>query len=221
MSDNNGWPDPARPGVPPNKGPHWLRYGSSDDIYWWNGKEYWSEIEGGYHGESWRPTVEWASAWTYLGPCLTPAEVDARVKEAVDLGRDIATRELGPQIAMLIPWQTAIEDARANWCDAVADDETPKAALHHLIQIEMDAALDPKVSQAAADLVAKAKRDALEEAARWHDEQAKRWQNTYVKETLSGLDMQAARVMCLEHGGFHIESAAAIRALGEKDDAKV
>jgi len=61
-----------------------------------------------------------------------------------------------------------------------------------------------------------AQRDALEEAAKWHDEQAKRWQNTYVKESLSGLDMQAARVMCLEHGGFHIESAAAIRALGEK-----
>jgi len=79
--DNNGWPDPARPGVPPNKGPHWLRYGS-DDIYWWDGKEYWSEIEGGYDGESWRPTVEWASAWTYLGPCLTPAEVEARVADA-------------------------------------------------------------------------------------------------------------------------------------------
>jgi hypothetical protein len=66
-------------------------------------------------------------------------------------------------------------------------------------------------------MIQQAKRDALEEAARWHDEQAKRWQNTYVKETLSGLDMQAARVMCLEHGGFHIESAAAIRALGEKE----
>jgi len=62
-----------------------------------------------------------------------------------------------------------------------------------------------------------ARRDGREEAARWHDEQAKRWQNTYAKETLSGLDMQAARVMCLEHGGFHIESAAAIRALGEKE----
>lgn len=62
-----------------------------------------------------------------------------------------------------------------------------------------------------------ARRNALEEAAQWHDERVKLWQNTYVKETLSGLDMQAARVMCLEHGGFHIESAAAIRAaLGEK-----
>ena len=66
-------------------------------------------------------------------------------------------------------------------------------------------------------MIQQARHDAREEAARWHDEQAKRWQNTYVKETLSGLDMQAARVMCLEHGGFHIESAAVIRALGEKE----
>lgn len=65
--------------------------------------------------------------------------------------------------------------------------------------------------------VTQARRDALKKAAQWHDEQAKRWQNTYAKETLSGLDMQAARVMCLEHGGFHIESAAASRALGEKE----
>ncbi len=62
-----------------------------------------------------------------------------------------------------------------------------------------------------------AQRDALEEAAKWHDEQAKRWQNTYAKETLSGPDMQATRILCLERGGLHIESAAAIRALGEKE----
>ena len=61
--------------------------------------------------------------------------------------------------------------------------------------------------------------DALEEAAKWHDEQAKRWQNTYAKETLSGPDMQATRILCLERGGLHIESAAAIRALkGEGDE---
>ncbi len=80
--------------------------------------------------------------------------------------------------------------------------------------------LGPCLTPAEVDArIAQARRDALEEAARWHDEQAKRWQNTYAKETLSGLDLQAARVMCLEHGGFHIESAAAIRALnGEGHD---
>jgi hypothetical protein len=77
-------------------------------------------------------------------------------------------------------------------------------------------ALQKRVKELEASLK-KARLDALEEAAKWHDEQSKRWQNTYAKETLSGLDMQAARVMCLEHGGFHIESAAVIRALGEKE----
>jgi glutathione S-transferase len=75
--------------------------------------------------------------------------------------------------------------------------------------------LNADAAAKVGQMIQQAKRDALEEAARWHDEQAKRWQNTYVKETLSGLDMQAARVMCLEHGGFHIDSAAAIRALSD------
>lgn len=77
--------------------------------------------------------------------------------------------------------------------------------------------LNAEAAAKIGQMIRQARRDAREEAAQWHDEQAKRWQNTYAKETLSGLDMQAARVMCLEHGGFHIESAAAIRALGEKE----
>jgi uncharacterized coiled-coil DUF342 family protein len=89
------------------------------------------------------------------------------------------------------------------------------AAAIRSLAAERDA-LKAEVKKLRAELQT-ARRDALEKAARWHDEQAKRWQNTYVKETLSGLDMQAARVMCLERGGFHIESAAAIRALGEKE----
>jgi len=159
MSDNNGWP--GEPGVPLNPerdGWHWVDDGA-------NGTEprFWSATFAKWDGYP----LWMAEEWDYLRPCspddLTPAEVEARVKEAVDLGIDIATRDLDPQIAMLIPWQTAIEDALSYWCDSVADDETPKDALRHLIQIEMDAALDPEVSQAAADLVAKAKRDALEE----------------------------------------------------------
>jgi hypothetical protein len=174
MTDNNGWN-----GVPLNpeeERHHWIL--TSD---------------GEYAVYLWRPAGEcergrWPSAWvydvddwdpregTYLGPCLTPAEVDARVKEAVDLGKDITTRELDPQIAMLIPWQTALEDALSNWCDAVADDETPKDALQRLIRLEVMAALDPAVSKSAADLVAAARKewlaelkhdtDALMEAAR-------------------------------------------------------
>jgi outer membrane murein-binding lipoprotein Lpp len=102
----------------------------------------------------------------------------------------------------------------AEICDQLGGFAQCAAAIRSLAA-ERDA-LKAEVKKLRAELQT-ARRDALEKAARWHDEQAKRWQNTYVKETLSGLDMQAARVMCLERGGFHIESAAAIRALGEKE----
>jgi hypothetical protein len=119
------------------------------------------------------------------------------------------------RVADALKWRGAINDALTNWLSPIEDHETPADALQRLIRLEVMAALDPKVSQAAADLVAQARREALEEAARWHDEQAERWQNTYAKETLSGLDMQATRILCLERGGLHIESAAAIRALSD------
>jgi len=77
--------------------------------------------------------------------------------------------------------------------------------------------LNAEAAAKIGQMIQQAKRDALAEAARWHDERAKRWQNTYAKETLSGPDMQATRILCLERGGLHIESAAAIRALGEKE----
>ncbi|MFN8993583.1 MAG: hypothetical protein ACK5X3_07970 [Pseudomonadota bacterium] len=85
--------------------------------------------------------------YSYLGPCLTPAEVDARVKDA-------------------LKWRDAINDALTNWLSPIEDHETPADALQRLIRLEVMAALDPAVSQSAADLVAQAKREALEEAAR-------------------------------------------------------
>ena len=62
-------------------------------------------------------------------------------------------------------WRDAINDALTNWLLPIEDHETPKDALQRLIRLEVMAALDPKVSQAAADLVAKARRDALIKAA--------------------------------------------------------
>jgi len=88
MIDNNGWAD--RPGVPLNPELnrfHWLlRKGEQWPEAWrWDpdadgcGTEYsgaWAESEG--DGQP-----EYMAKWyLYLGPCLTPAEVDARVKEA-------------------------------------------------------------------------------------------------------------------------------------------
>ena len=56
-------------------------------------------------------------------------------------------------------WRTAVYNAPLEWHDPPRDDETPKDALRRLIQYEITAALDPAVSQAAADLVATAKED--------------------------------------------------------------
>jgi hypothetical protein len=144
MTDRNGWPDPARPGVPLNPewdgAHHWLSYeGEEPGLYEWDGK-YWKM--GGGHA----PMDYVVDHFTYIGPVLTPTEVEARVSEAMK-------------------WRDAINDALTNWLLPIEDHETPKDALQRLIRLEVDAALDPKVSQSAADLVAKARRDALEEAA--------------------------------------------------------
>ena len=65
-----------------------------------------------------------------------------------------------------LKWRGAINHALTNWLSPIEDHETPADALRRLIRLEVDAALDPAVSQSAADLVAKAKRDALDKAAR-------------------------------------------------------
>jgi len=73
-------------------------------------------------------------------------------------------------------WRGAINDALTNWLSTIKDHETPKDALQRLIRLEVMAALDLKVSQAAADLIAQARRDALEEAARVAEEHEKKAQ---------------------------------------------
>lgn len=51
-------------------------------------------------------------------------------------------------------WRQAIEEAMVLWEMCPRADETPKQALHRLIAMEITAALDPVVSDAAAELVA-------------------------------------------------------------------
>ncbi len=230
MSDNNGWT--GQPGVPcehQNRRWHWLQ-GPLGEVFiceWIpiNKVGIWVRDHATITPANITPQHK------YLGPALTPAEVEARVKESVDLGRDIATRELDPQIAMLAPWKAAIENALLNWCDAVEDHETPKDALQRLIRLEVMAALDPKVSQAAADLVAAARKDwlaelnhdtdalmeaardsALEEAARWHDEQGRFWMEK--GREVSALDSQSG-LNLLAKAAEHRKHAAAIRALSD------
>jgi hypothetical protein len=79
MSENNGWP--GKPGVPMNPerdGWHWIfLLGGKDNaqVIEWLGPEIgWDETD-------WT-TEDFGLHARYLGPALTPAEVDARVKEA-------------------------------------------------------------------------------------------------------------------------------------------
>ncbi len=78
-SDPNGWPDPARPGVPlhPEKdGWHWLQNRKPNcapyPVQW--------KADGGWvwNAVAYQPAQDTSFRYRYLGPCLTPAEVTAR-----------------------------------------------------------------------------------------------------------------------------------------------
>jgi hypothetical protein len=93
-----GWPDPARPGVPLNPdrdGWHWLKTPDENDApYEWRGSgecergrwpAYWVLVDA----DNWQP-----AECTYIAPVLTPAEVEARVKQARRDGREEAARRI-------------------------------------------------------------------------------------------------------------------------------
>jgi hypothetical protein len=100
MSDNNGWP--ARPGEPLNPERdqfHWLtrKNGQCPEAWRWDpdadgcGTEYsgaWAESEGDGQPE------DMAKWYRYLGPCLTPAEVDARAQQAQRDALEEAAQEM-------------------------------------------------------------------------------------------------------------------------------
>ena len=80
---NNNWP--GKPGVPLNPardGWHWLtrKNGLWPEAWRWNpdadGRGAWAETDCDGQPEE---MVKW---YRYIGPCLTPAEVDARVQQA-------------------------------------------------------------------------------------------------------------------------------------------
>jgi hypothetical protein len=94
----NGWPDPDKPGVPLNPerdGYHW--------ILGWNATPFVAEwmadrdaefggCYGWYDGGDDPPGVV-AQGWTYLGPCITPAEVAAREAAAYQRGAEAMRAE--------------------------------------------------------------------------------------------------------------------------------
>jgi hypothetical protein len=101
-------------------------------------------------------------------------------------------------------WRGAINDALTNWLSPIEDHETPADALQRLIRLEVMAALDPKASQAAADLVAQARRDALEEAARRLEELHKN--HKYKPETGEGSEHDTGYYRALAEGVAHIRA---------------
>jgi len=75
----NGWPDPAHPGVPLNPerdGWHWFVRGNFYSLALWHRGHF-----------TFQDTTAWPEEFSqldmaYVGQCLTPAEVEARVADA-------------------------------------------------------------------------------------------------------------------------------------------
>jgi hypothetical protein len=202
--DNNGWS--GKPGVPLNPerdGWHWIQHYNDDPITyeWCATYNEWFLGPNEDYGEGWQKAEYVGINYKYLGPCLTPAEVDARVSE-------------------VMKWRTAIYDALIEWHDPPRDDETPKAALRRLVHTEILAALDPAVSRLAADLVAQAQRDALEEAAQWHDEQRESSERGLEYSSLVGIPIANATDL-RSSAKTHEWCAAAIRALSDTPSGMV
>jgi hypothetical protein len=83
MTNLNGWPDPARPGVPMNPEDdifHWLQHEDAEDpcaLQWWSGDDVWFLPRLGSKPRCVAPETMAAEGWRYLGPCATPAEIEA------------------------------------------------------------------------------------------------------------------------------------------------
>jgi hypothetical protein len=152
---------------------HWLlRKGEQWPEAWrWDpdadgcGTEYsgaWAESEGDGQPE------DMAKWYRYLGPALTPAEVDARLADA-------------------LKWRDAIDGLRTlRWNDPVRDHETPLRAVQRLLSSELTAvALDPAIHKTVQDAIATARKDALEEAARLAKQTAAVLSNPSAKDSLN------------------------------------
>lgn len=96
MQTNQGWPDPARPGVPLNPdrdGWHWLMIGPGVSnpfpVLWYASGDIWEVGEDGYVD-----AADISTRWRYLGPCLTPAEVAAEKAAAFKRWQEAMRKEV-------------------------------------------------------------------------------------------------------------------------------
>jgi hypothetical protein len=110
MSDNNGWA--GKPGVPLNPeqdGWHWgERDGGLEPRFWSSGQQSWAGARN-----SWITPKMLAALFDYAGPCLTPAEVDARVTQARRDALEEAARAMKPMLRSMISRDEAVRIIRA------------------------------------------------------------------------------------------------------------
>lgn len=92
MTDPIGWPDPSKPGYPLNPerdGWHWMETPDGQLApYEWRAAD---ECERGRWPSYWvsQGDDDWdATECKYIGPCLTPAEVEAKVAAAIASERE-------------------------------------------------------------------------------------------------------------------------------------
>jgi hypothetical protein len=130
MTDQNGWPDASKPGVPMNPerdGWHWVdsRAHGLHALEWnsmWRGSAC-----GWWHGSTSADTPsEFATLrdLRYLGPCHTPAEVAAMLAKAEQRGMERAAKMLSARAdaidAQGLPHTRGMTNRRAVFRQAAA-----------------------------------------------------------------------------------------------------
>jgi hypothetical protein len=136
MTDTNDWPD--QPGVPLNperEGAHRLRHSESGlerDALWLSGGT-WLDGDGSFG------IPHAAAFYTYLGPCLTPAEVEARVaqakRDALEEAARVAEGKVYKERYRTWPWwlnRDGSEGNRSNDSDIVEHADKIAAAIRAL-----------------------------------------------------------------------------------------
>ena len=116
--ENNGWA--GKPGVPMNPerdGWHWgERDGGLEPRFWSSGQQLWAGSRN-----SWISPKMLSALFGYAGPCLTPAEVEARVTQAPRDALEEAAHELKERSAFWAERTNHEALIRADECQKIVD----------------------------------------------------------------------------------------------------
>jgi hypothetical protein len=200
--DPNGWPDPARPGVPLNPerdGHHWCCvYPSLPFPIVWRHDGIGFCWDNGYSPE------QAAKHWRYLGPCLTPAEVQAHSAAAA--------AEMREACAKIVDAHAAAAKRCSEEGDVIYRIRAEFLANSYAItQAANDVRVTPlPAPDALARMLAEAKRAGMDQAAKWHDEQAAYCSKRAAERMAEGHRSAFGALKTVQ--ATHENSAAAIRA---------